>query len=391
VAEHRRRAEGTGRGFAPRYRAGLRNAQRGKEPRSIERSRREPERPGWETRRLPLTPSAPRGRKALPRLRILFRQRRKVPRAVTIGAAIIVAAAMSLAAALDGKSAGHKSASKGAPLPVTVPRKHGIYLGVYAPGAPQSYAGVTAFTATTGVRPGLVVYYSGWKEPFQGRFAANAARHHAVPLVQIDPTGISLSAIASGRFDAYLRSYASAVKAFGGQTILSFGHEMNGHWYSWGYRHTSPAVFVAAWRHIVQVFRAMSADNVTWLWTVNIIGRNGGIPSPAAWWPGDSYVTWVGIDGYYYKRSWTFASLFGPTIKAVRALTLDPILISETGAAPTAGKPAKVADLFAGIRAYGLLGFVWFDAGRKRDWRLDSPAAIAAFRRGAMTLKRPGL
>ena len=56
-----------------------------------------------------------------------------------------------------------------------------------------------------------------------------------------------------------------------------------------------------------------------------------------------------------------FAPLFGPTIAAVRALTADPILIAETGAVPAAGQPAKITDLFAGIRSYGLLGFVWFD------------------------------
>ena len=124
----------------------------------------------------------------------------------------------------------------------------------------------------------------------------------------------------------------------------------------------SPALFVAAWRHIVTVFRQQGADNVTWLWTVNIIDTARRDPSPRRGGPASSYVTWVGIDGYYLKPSWTFASLFGPTIKAVRALTLDPILISETGAGPAAGQPAKIADLFAGARAYGLLGFVWFDA-----------------------------
>jgi mannan endo-1,4-beta-mannosidase len=236
----------------------------------------------------------------------------------------------------------------------------------------------------------VVVYYSGRMEPFQVRFAAVAVRHDAVPPVQINPTGVSLAAIASGQYDPYLRAYASAVKAFGSRVILSFGHEMNGSWYSWGYWHTSPAAFVAAWRHIVTVFRAAGAENVTWLWVVNVIHPNGSIPSPARWWPGSSYVTWVGIDGYYYKPSWTFASLFGPTIKAVRALTLDPILISETGAAPAAGKPAKIADLFAGVRAYGLLGFVWFDAKGTRDWRLTSPAAFAAFCRGAQAYQRPG-
>ena len=49
------------------------------------------------------------------------------------------------------------------------------------------------------------MYYSGWSEPFQADFAATAARHGSVPLVQIDPTGVSLTAIAAGRYDAYLR------------------------------------------------------------------------------------------------------------------------------------------------------------------------------------------
>jgi mannan endo-1,4-beta-mannosidase len=163
---------------------------------------------------------------------------------------------------------------------------------------------------------------------------------------------------------------------------------MNGSWYPWGYRHVAPALFVAAWRHIVNVFREQGADDVTWLWTVNIINTRGGVPSPAAWWPGNSYVTWVGIDGYYYKPSWTFASLFGPTIRAVHSLTLDPILIAETGVAPVFNKPKKIADLFAGVRAYGLLGLVWFNAPGVQDWRLTTPAQIAAFRRGAKTFNR---
>jgi hypothetical protein len=113
------------------------------------------------------------------------------------------------------------------------------------------------------------------------------------------------------------------------------------------------------------------------VWTINIVHPKR-IPAPAPWWPGSSYVTWVGVDGYYFKPSWTFASLFGPTIKAVRALTHDPILIAETGVAPDADKPAKVTDLFAGIRAYGLLGFVWFNASgiHERRPKAASPVAV---------------
>jgi hypothetical protein len=154
---------------------------------------------------------------------------------------------------------------------------------------------------------------------------------------------------------------------------MSFGHEMNSGWYSWGYRHTSPAAFVAAWRHIVNLFRALGAGNVTWMWTVNVIHPQHGVPSPGPWWPGSSYVTWRGVDGYYYSSSHTFAPLFGPTVAAVRTLTRDPILIAETTAAPAAGHPAKIADLFAGIHLYGPLRFVWFDSIHIEDGASTAP------------------
>jgi mannan endo-1,4-beta-mannosidase len=265
------------------------------------------------------------------------------------------------------------------------------YIGVFERGVPQSYAGITAFTKVTGVRPRLVSYYSGWFESFQMAFAKEAAKHGALPLVQIDPTNISLAAIAGGLYDDYLRTYADSVRSYGHKVVLGFGHEMNGSWYSWGYRHKRPNVFVAAWRHIVDVFRQQRADNVIWMWTVNVVHPGyGPIANPARWWPGSSYVNWIGIDGYYYKPSWTFAPLFGPTIKIVHSLsqTPIPILISETGA-PAAYQPSKIADLFAGVRAYGLLGFVWFDANHVENWELSGPAAIAAFRKGADAVNDP--
>jgi len=177
---------------------------------------------------------------------------------------------------------------------------------------------------------------------------------------------------------------------------LSFGHEMNGDWYSWAYHHTSAAVFVAAWRHIVTVFRAAGADKVTWLWTVNVVDKYVPIPNPAPWWPGSSYVNWVGIDGYYYSHSQSFSQLFGPTIVDIRELTNAPILVAETGASASAGQPAKITDLFAGVESYGLLGFVWFDAdstnasdGVALHWRIKTRAALATFRRDAEAFMRP--
>jgi mannan endo-1,4-beta-mannosidase len=263
------------------------------------------------------------------------------------------------------------------------------YLGVYERSVPASYAGIDQFGQTIGKQPDLAAYYSSWGEPFAAAFAAAAAQHGAAPLVQINPAHVQLTAITAGRYDGYLRRFADAVRAYRHRVVIGFGHEPNGYWFSWGYSHATAPSFVAAWRHIVNVFRAQGASNVTWLWTVNIIDTKGGIEPPAPWWPGSSYVNWVGIDGYYYKPSWTFAPLFGPTIKAVRALTRDPILISETAANDT-DQPTKITNLFAGTRAYGLLGFVWFNVDKEQSWQVTSPAAVAAFRRGVRVYQRPG-
>ena len=112
--------------------------------------------------------------------------------------------------------------------------------------------------------------------------------------------------------------------------------------------------------------------------STRITPRTGPIGS---WWPGAGYVTWVGIDGYYYHPSDTFASVFGKTIGQVRAITDKPVLLSETAVGPEAGQAAKIPDLFAGMRQYKTLGLVWFDIAQNdglyhQDWRIEnSPAA----------------
>ncbi|MGO9161710.1 MAG: glycoside hydrolase family 26 protein [Streptosporangiaceae bacterium] len=279
------------------------------------------------------------------------------------------------------------------PVVITLPAGPGSYLGAYTSGVPRSYAPMAALSRSVQARFNVALYYSGWGEPFKTGFAQAAASRGAVPLIQVDPGKTSLAAIAGGSYDGYLRSFATAVAAFGAQThqgvIIGFGHEPNGYWYPWGRTHVSPRTWVAAWRHVVTVFRREGADDVTWLWTVNIIDKHGGIPSPLPWWPDSKYVTWVGIDGYYYKPPETFAGLFGPTIAAIRTVTTDPVLIAETGAAPAAGKASKIGNLFAGVHEYGLLGLVWFNASRLKDWRLDSVPATDAFRRGARAYIRP--
>ncbi|HEY0719604.1 MAG TPA: glycosyl hydrolase, partial [Streptosporangiaceae bacterium] len=162
--------------------------------------------------------------------------------------------------------------------------------------------------------------------------------------------------------------------------------EMNANWYSWGYQHVPPATFIAAWRHLVRVFREQGADNVTWLWTLQADGPHTG--RVANWWPGSRYVTWVGVDGYYYRPADTFATVFGKTIDQVKQFTNDPVLLSETAVGPEAGQFAKIQDLFSGMSSYSTLGLVWFDEAQsgsmyRQNWRLeDNTLAEQSFELG---------
>jgi hypothetical protein len=259
------------------------------------------------------------------------------------------------------------------------------YVGVYVKTAPKTYSGVTQFGDTIGRQPNLVGYYSGWDEPFAKAFAEQAKQHGATTIVQMDPTGISLAQIASGRYDSYLTRFADAVAAFKHPVVISFGREMNGFWYTWGYHHTSPGVFVAAWRHVVTLFRHHGADNVKWLWQVNSKSPQTG--PVRDWWPGSKYVTWVGVSGYYFIPTDSFSYVFEPVVADVRKFTHDPVLIAETAVRPSSGQQRGILNLFAGLRSQGYLGLAWFDEDtpgplyKGGHWRLeDSKIARTTFR-----------
>jgi Glycosyl hydrolase family 26 len=307
---------------------------------------------------------------------------------------VILAVAVALAVAAFTVNRIVSSAGRGA-AHALLPPDPASYLGVYESGAPGTYRSVADFARAVGRQPNLVGYYSGWGEPFQTSFARTVREHGAATIVQLDPTLASVALIAAGGYDRYLRSFADSVREFGQPVVIGFGHEMNAYWYSWGYRHLPAQTFVAAWRHIVTLFRHQGVYNVTWLWTIQADEKGTG--PIASWWPGAQYVTWVGIDGYYYRPSDTFATVFGETIAQVRMFTTRPVLLSETAVGPGAGQARKIPDLFAGMRRYGTLGLVWFDIAQDdgiyhQDWHIeDNEAAEAAFRHNLafLTLANP--
>jgi beta-mannanase len=158
---------------------------------------------------------------------------------------------------------------------------------------------------------------------------------------------------------------------------------MDGPWYRWGFKHSSPIAFVAAWRHIHEIFASAEARNVIWTWTISRVSR---WTSPLRkWWPGNRYVSWIGIDGYYRKPQTTFTWLFRKTLRDVRDLTHSPILVTETSVTRTGPQASQIKNLFQAARRSGLFGVIWFNINAMQEWTLVGrpPAVLAEFRRAA--------
>ncbi|PYJ84625.1 MAG: hypothetical protein DME70_10940, partial [Verrucomicrobia bacterium] len=83
----------------------------------------------------------------------------------------------------------------------------------------------------------------------------------------------TLANILAGKFDDDLKAWARDAKQFGSPVLVEWGTEPNGKWFSWngqwnGGAKEGPARYVAAYRHIVDVMRAETADNLQWVWHV---------------------------------------------------------------------------------------------------------------------------
>ena len=260
------------------------------------------------------------------------------------------------------------------------------YLGLATPSADAAVDGVTSFGRLVGQNPNLVAYYVSFGASFDAAKTCAIAKAGALPLIQIDPYHTSVEKIAEGFYDQYLSNYAAAVRKFGTTIAISFAHEMNGNWYTWGppgnngIGRTQPSVVVAAWRQIHNVFEAAGATNVIWLWTPNVWYSVS--PPLVDYYPGNNYVTWVGIDGYFWHAGNTFQSVFGPTLQQIATFTNKPVLIAETGVTTVPGTGLEIDSLFRGVEStHDMLGFVYFDYQGTDDWRLaTNPRALNAFR-----------
>ena len=172
--------------------------------------------------------------------------------------------------------------------------------------------------------------------------------------------------------------------------VVRFAHEMNGFWYPWCEQSNGNhrGDYIKAWRHVHNLFTAGGVANVTWLWSPNV-SYTGSTPLKILY-PGDKYVDWIGLSGYYgtsgQKSYRSFDGIFKSTFAELKAFTRKPIVITETGATDADGQKARwIRQMFAQLPHHTqVIGLIWFETVKEADWRVaNSQAAAAAFATGA--------
>ncbi|MBO0731537.1 MAG: hypothetical protein J2P57_19925 [Acidimicrobiaceae bacterium] len=179
-----------------------------------------------------------------------------------------------------------------------------------------------------------------------------------VPIVTIEPwpweiDGMTaqtlLTDLTVGRYDAAIRSVARTMDSFAPQVIyLRFAQEMDlGTTFPWA--QGNPTAFIAAWRHVVQTFRAANGHN-----NVRIVWSPTGRGVSAEYYPGHDFVDVIGCTALAAEE---WAPVAGP-IESFADMLQDPYRL-----AAGLGKPLIVAE--AGISARDpALRMQWIEQAR---------------------------
>jgi hypothetical protein len=262
--------------------------------------------------------------------------------------------------------------------------QHAPYLGISVSDPTRKVIG--SFVAATRTAPEMIGINVRFGGVFQESVICRITKQGALPLLQINPRKISLSAIANGDYDSYLNKYALAFAEFRLPVAISFAPEMNGDASPWGWHHVSPTHFVAAWRHVHDAFTRAGAKNVKWVWTIDRYGNKAQVAPAHPWWPGASYVDWVGVAGRYDTSISDFSTVYGQTLAAVGSFTKKPVLLTRAGIAQNLNRPQQIHNLFqAAAHDPRIVGVVWsVSTAGHAGWTLNGdPASDTAFHRGA--------
>lgn len=281
----------------------------------------------------------------------------------------------------------------------------GCGIGVFLEDGDPTSSEIDSYESLISKEVAVVMWFKDFTCDFPTASCEMIYNHKCIPMITWEPwkwasteVTYSLENINAGNCDAYIQTFANAAKSWGKPLFLRFAHEMNGNWYPWsgalnGSDEAATSKYKAAWRRIYATFEALGVTNVTWVWCPN------NFDDPIASWntaesyyPGDSYVDWIGIDGYScadWNGCASFDTLFDAIYNTFNSYG-KPMMIGEMARSPDTdigGKPSWIIGTFSKIHANytNIKLYVWFNKNKEYDWSVNSsPESLSAFR-AAMT------
>ncbi len=299
---------------------------------------------------------------------------------------------------------GHQEACQG---PAVVCRGR-IMFGLATPDVLDLNPTLTGLESRLGHRADLIGSYQDFTEPMYTARLRAAIASGRTPVVTWEPYNSKryatntypLRSIAAGAYDAYLRRSADQARAVGAPFVVRFGHEMNGFWYPWGQPRVhpqnvaaagnTPAMYAAAYRHVVDVFRQRGATNVAWMWSPNVTDANPAVTLRSLY-PGDQYVDVIGLSGYLERPTDTVESRYRDTLDELSALGPGkPVVIAETGAVVAEHRGPQLTAMIAALSAEPRIsGIIYFSQPDKAvDYRISDDVEAQDALRSALQSPR---
>jgi beta-mannanase len=180
--------------------------------------------------------------------------------------------------------------------------------------------------------------------------------------------------ILRGDHDAYIKSFAEQLRTYGKPVILIPFSELNGNWTPWSgtTNGNTPEEAVQAFRYVHGFFN--NVPNVKFGLALNAASvPNTPENAHSAYYPGDEYVDYIGLDGFNMNNPWmSFDEIFAPGLQKISQYG-KPLFIFSFGSAEGQGKSAWLQDAFSKISTYpNMKGFIYFNQNKERNWLLWS-------------------